>query len=255
MANDESKTCPALATWTEVDPRQHPFDPADVAVALRMTAPPRPDWCQGRWTNESEVWGWVCQVSDALATHFGPWAYRWHWAPDRNAQGGWVIDRIPVPAEVLAFVTHELVSWRRWLESLAEQFQQLLPQLNPAQGAGPSDLVVQWEVAIAQLMTGIVAHSTEGDDWQGPCCRVLQWFLTANGVTPHEARELIDGALDERLSTWAYLTATDIGRISERLAQAALDALGAGTLGRSDNWPDTWPRDWPSWRATNISRS
>lgn len=254
MVNGELKTPPALGAWADVDPGRHPFDPAEVAVALRMTAPPRPDWCRGGWTDESEVLGWVLRVGEALAEHFGSWAYRWFWVPDRIPHRGSVIDRIPMPAEVTAFVTHELAGWRRWLESLAGQFQQVA-RPNPGDGAVPGDLVAQWETAIARLITSVVARSSDGDDWQGPCHYVLQWFLTAKGVTPEEAWALIDEAIDDRFSTWAHLTVTDIGRISERLARAALDVLGVAAPARSDDWPDTWPQDWPSWRATNVSRS
>ncbi|MEV6300542.1 hypothetical protein AB0M02_14135 [Actinoplanes sp. NPDC051861] len=202
-----------LATWAEVDPRLHPFDPAEVADALRMTAPPRPEWCDGGWVSESAVWEWVSSVGAALATRYGAWAYRWHWAPDAGVR---VIDRLPRPAEVPAFVTDELVKWRRWLESLDDQFQRLRPE--------PGDPVESWEVAIAQLMTRVVARSTGGDDWQRPCGLVLRWFLTENGVPAHEARALVDDAIDERFSTWAYLTVTDIGDISERLARGARGA-------------------------------
>ncbi|HWS32562.1 MAG TPA: hypothetical protein VN408_07440 [Actinoplanes sp.] len=73
-------------------------------------------------------------------------------------------------------------------------------------------------------------------------------------MPPAEAWKLADDATGGRFSTWAHLTVTDIGDISERLARAALDTLGVAAPVRREDWPDTWPRDWPSRRSTNLRR-
>ncbi|MEU8010894.1 hypothetical protein AB0B74_13745 [Micromonospora parva] len=156
-------------------------------------------------------------------------------------------DRIPTPADAPIFVADSLLAWRRWLESLAERFDHILPSLDPTRATGVADVVAAREVAVAELMTFAAAPVVEyDDDWPGWCEITLRWLLTATGMPPEQAQTLIDGAFGERLHRWAPLTAVEIGEVADRVARDVLSPTGIVPAGRVDNWPDTWPQGWPS---------
>ncbi|MFF0467950.1 hypothetical protein ACFYPX_11075 [Micromonospora zamorensis] len=250
MADDR----PPLATWADVDPARHPFDPVEMAVAVRALVPPPPPppaFRDGRWIGEAEAFAWVDSVSVPLSDRYGQWAYRWYWGPVEREQLGFVTDRIPTPADAPVFVADSLLAWRRWLESLAERFDYLLPSLEPTRAVGAADVVAAWEAAVAQLMTFATAPVVDNDGWPGWCQLTLRWFLTATGVPPEQAQAVVDGAL-ERFGWWAPLTAVAIDEVAERVARDVLNPAGTVPTGRIDDWPDTWPHGWPSWRATNT---
>lgn len=257
MANDGSAKPPALAAWAEVDPARYSFDPVELRVTVRRmvpSPPPQPVWRNGEWVGNSEAWAWLDAVSVALSERYGPWAYRWYWGgPGESERLGWITDRIPGPAEAPAFVADSLLAWRRWLDSVAERFNQILPQLDPTQAAEPGDIVAGWEVAITNLMTTAVALTVDNDHWQGWCRRVLQWLLTAAGVPVQRAEALVNGAVDKRFDGWVSLTTADISDVAERLTRDVLRPSGIIPTAGSSDWPDTWPHGWPSWRATNTS--
>ncbi|MET7371675.1 hypothetical protein [Micromonospora arida] len=186
-----------------------------------------------------------------LSDRYGQWAYRWYWGPVEREQLGFVTDRIPTPAEAPAFVADSLLAWRRWLESLAERFDRILPSLDAAHTGGAADVIIAWEAAITQLMTFALAPVVDNDGWPGWCHIVLRWFLTATGVPQAQAQALVDGAL-KRSGGWAPVTAVEIGEIAERVARDVLGPGGIAPAARVDSWPDTWPHGWPSWRATNT---
>lgn len=223
---------------------------------LRKIFASLPTWqCgEGQWSDESDRWTLIDAISDALCDHYGPWADRWHWGRSASQGAVWFIERMPAPAEMPAFVADELVTWRRWLEHLAELFDRLRPPHDPEQTVASSDTVTAWEYAIASLMRATDARTVDGDDWQGWCSLTLRWFLTTFDMPAQQAQELVDGLIDERFRGWHDLTAADINSVSEQLARDVLEARGAKVISQSDNWPDTWPRDWPSWRATNLGR-
>ncbi|MFG3554474.1 hypothetical protein ACGGAQ_08800 [Micromonospora sp. NPDC047557] len=247
---------PLLATWADVDPARHSFDPVEMSVAVRALVPPPPPppaFRDGGWVGFSEAFAWVESVSVILADRYGQWAHRWYWGP---GESGFVTDRIPTPAQAPTFVVDSLLAWRRWLENLAERFARILPSLDPARAVGAGDVVAAWEVAVAELMTVAAAPVVEyDDDWPGWCEITLRWFLTATGMPPEQAQALLDGALGERLHRWVPLTAVEVGEVAERVARAVLSPSGIMPAGRVGNWPDTWPQGWPSWRATNTGWS
>lgn len=218
---------PLLATWADVDPARYPFDPG-VVRAMALPAP------------GADALVWVDAVGVVLAERFGPWAYSWYWTPGESERLGWITSRVPAPAEVPAFVAGTLLVWRRWLENLAERFDQ-------ARAGGLAD-VAAWEVAVVHILRTVVAQVVDDDGWQGWSRRVLQWFLTAEAVPVAQAEALANDAVDERFDHWVTPTAAVLGEVAERLA-GALPALPHTRIG---DWPDTWPQDFPSWRATNT---
>lgn len=243
MANDESKTPPALATWAEVDPTRFPFDPIEVPALVRSVAPA---------VGQSDLWVWTEAISAVLSDRFGPWAYRWYWAPGECEQWDWITS-FPPPVEAPDRAVDSLLAWRRWLVGIAERFDRFLPLLDPAEAAGPGDLTATWESAIADLIRVTVAPIADDDSWQGWCRRVLQWFLTASGVPMESAEALVNNAVDKRFDHWVPLSATDVVDVAERLARDVLTLAGIAPAAIADNWPDSWPQSWPTWRATNTT--
>jgi hypothetical protein len=248
---------PSLATWADVDPARYPFDPVEMPVAVRALVPPppaRPAFRDGRWIGEAEAFAWVDSISETLSDRYGQWAYRWYWGPWEREQLGFVTDRLPTPDQAPAFIADSLLAWRRWLESLAERFDRILPLPESARAASAADVVAEWEAAITQLVTFALAPVVDHDGWSGWCDIVLKWFLTATGVPPEQAQTLLDDAVGRRFDHWVPLTAADIGDVAERLARDVLGPVGVVPAAGIDNWPDTWPSGWPSWRSTNIGR-
>lgn len=244
MAIDGSRTPPPLATWAEVDPARYPFDPAEVPALVRPVLPA---------AGESEPWGWAHPVSAVLSDRFGPWAYHWCWGPGAWEQWGWILRQAPPSDEAPALVAGALLAWRRWLERVAERLDRFLPSLDPAEAAGPDELAVAWESAVADLIRITVAPVADADGWAGWCRRVLQWLLTATGVPAQEAVAMADRAVDRRFDYWVFPTAADVVDIAERLTRDVLDRAGTAPAAIPDNWPDTWPQNWPTWRATNTT--
>ncbi|SCL44700.1 hypothetical protein GA0070606_0409 [Micromonospora citrea] len=243
MANDGSTTPPSLATWAEVDPARFPFDPVEVPALVR-TVPPA--------VGQSDLWAWTEAVSAVLCDRFGPWAYRWYWAPDEWRQWDW-ISSFPPPAEAPTLAVDSLLAWRRWLEGVAERFDRFLPLLDPVKAARPGDLAATWESAVADLMRLAVAPVADDDSWQGWCRMVLRWLLTATGVPAETAETLVDTAVDKRFDDWVPLRASDVADVAERLTRDVLSLAGIEPAAVTDNWPDSWPQSWPTWRATNTT--
>ncbi|MER7587658.1 hypothetical protein ABTW72_08970 [Micromonospora sp. NPDC127501] len=244
-----------LETWADVDPARYPFDPGEMSVAVRTLVPPppaRPTFGEGGWVGFSEASAWVDSVSVLLSDRYGPWADHWYSGPWEREQLGFVTDRIPTSADAPAFVADSLLAWRRWLESLAERFDRILPSLSPTRAASAADAVAAWEAAVAQLMTFAAAPVVDNEGWPGWCDVTLRWFLTAAGIPAERAQAVVDGAL-RRFGWWAPLTAVEIGEVAERVARDVLSPTGIAPADRVDNWPDTWPDGWPSWRASNTA--
>lgn len=207
---------PALATWAEVDPARYPFDPAGV-----------PDLVPSPPSRGPEALTWVHAVGAALSERYGPWAYSWYWTPGEWDRLGWIADRVPPPDEASAFVADSLLTWRRWLENLAERFDRLLPLPDPARGAG-SGAVEAWEVAIAQVVRTVIATVADDGGWQGWCRRVLRWLLTAAGIPVDRAGVLADGAINKRFEHWHPPTTAVVDEVAERLARKV--------FGLADSW-------------------
>ena len=242
VASNGSGLPPTMSSWAEVDPARYPFDPIKAAASM-PTMPPG--------LGQSAPWVWRDAVGAELSERYGPWAYFWDSSPQGRQRYDW-IRRFPAPADVPAAVADSLRTWRRWLERIAERFDEFLPLLDRAENAGPADLAATWESAIAAVTRTVVASVVDEDYWPGWNRTVLQWFLTATGVSVEQARVLVDTAVDRRFDGWALPTAVDLAILAERLTRAVLDARGTAPEVAGE-WPDTWPQNWPTWRATNTT--
>ncbi|WP_127502353.1 hypothetical protein [Actinoplanes solisilvae] len=241
MAHDRSSTPPRLRSWAEVDPGRYPFNPTAVPVLIQTVTP-----VAGR----SDLSAWTEAVSVVLSDRYGPWAYRWYWAPEVWQQGWNWITSFPAPAEAPALAVDALLTWRRWLMRIAERFDEYLPLLDP--NAEPGDLTAAWESAIAELMRLAVAPMSDDGSCRGQCRRILEWFLTAAGVPEETAASLVNSAVDVRLD-WRTPTAAEVVDVAERLTRDVLELDGIASTVVTDTWPDTWPQNWPVWRAMNTA--
>ncbi|MEV0394981.1 Fic family protein [Polymorphospora rubra] len=266
MTTDDSRQLihPRLLSWADVDPARHPFDADEALHVVRSLAPPVPPplvWAGYELVGRDEADRWRETVTHALATRYGRWARGWCWGigeadHDGGPVNGWCCasHSISSPDETLALVAASLVDWRGWLEDLAERFERFRPLLDPAQE--PDDLVVGWEVAVAQLVTATVDRTRSESGWYNHCEQVLTWFLTFAGVPPEQHSTLITHAIGGRFHSWAEPAATEVAEVAGRLAQEVVahgptDPFSHGRR-PGDDWPDTWPQDWPSPRATNL---
>jgi hypothetical protein len=245
VANNGSGTPPALSSWAQVDPARYPFDPIEAAALVRTMSP---------GLGQSDVRGWRDAVSAELSERYGPWAYDWYISPQGRAPHDW-ITRFPAPADAPAVAADSLRTWRRWLERIAERFDDVLPSLDRAESAGPADLAATWESAIAAVIRTAIAPVVDDDFWPGRCRMVLSWFLTATGVPVEQAQVLVDDAVDRRFDHWVPPTAVDVVDVAERLTRSMLDIAGVVPAVGPGEWPDTWPQNWPAWRATNTTGS
>ena len=237
MANDGEERRPVLASWAQVDPARYPFDPSEVPALVGTVT---------LAVGGSERWEWIEAVSAALADRYGPWAYHWYWGPGAWDQRGSVTNRVRSSAEAPAVVAESLLTWRSWLEKVAERIDRFRSSLDPA----AADLVATWEAAAADLMRTTVAPVVDDDGWQGWCQMALQWLLTSAGIPAELAQALVNDAIDKRFYPWAPLTADAVVDIAERLTRNVLRTAG---VAQTDNWPDTWPQNWPAWRASNTT--
>lgn len=216
-------------------------------------APPLPQG-HGHYAEHmsEEARTWVENVSTVLSDRYGPWAYRWWGAPGEI----WIMDRIPAAAEAPAVVAESLLTCRRWLETVAERFDRLLPVVDPASAAEPGDVAANWEAAFAELIRAAAALVDDHGGWQGRCRLTIQWFLTATGMPVKHAEALADSAFPIRSSfddDDDRLTAARVNDVAERLTRDVLNPAGIPPAAPTEVWPDTWPQHWPAWRATDTT--
>ncbi|GAA1626320.1 hypothetical protein ACFQY4_13920 [Catellatospora bangladeshensis] len=165
-------------TWPDVDPARNPFDRTAAAGIVRAIVSAVPvDADHGQRD------GWRDEISRLLVAAFGIWAREWCWSPSPGSWHGgrvaaWCCTKHSVASaeENQACVSASLLDWRDWLEELAERFDRLLPDPNLA----PTDLLVAWEAAIADL-----AHAASGrmarDGWYGYFTWALCWLRSRPG--------------------------------------------------------------------------
>jgi hypothetical protein len=132
--------------------------------------------------------------------------------------GGWccVPHSITSADQTLNLVADSLIEWRQWLEDLAARFERLLPTLDPAQR--PADLVVAWEIAVAQLVVTVVDRTEAESGWYYHCSQVLMWLLTAAGIAEQDRAHMIVDAIGGRFHSWSEPTPPDVSDTAERLA-------------------------------------
>ncbi|GAB3136588.1 hypothetical protein GCM10027290_00620 [Micromonospora sonneratiae] len=140
------------------------------------------------------------------------------------------------------------------MADLAGQFTRFLPLLRSQES--PDDLVVAWEVAVAQLVNLTAARSRSDGGWYARCQQVLTWFLTAAGIPEQHRSTLIEDAIDGRFESWVEPSTVAITDVAERLAHRIVGPQATGRAAQptpgTDDWPDTWPPGWPSLRTSNL---
>lgn len=217
---------PYALTWSEVDPRTHPFDSAtalDVVRGLeaasrvpvrpvmpKVTKAVHPDEVSAAYTrlsrwSYSEGWDWTEAVTEELVARYGAWSTGWRWSHDEGDLGGGPVGgwccaphSIGTPEETLARVAASLCEWREWLEFLARWFDRY-----PLGALPVEDRRDAWERATAHLILQVVDRTGGGDAWYGHCGQVLTWFLTRWDVPADTAKELVLEAIGGRFRSWS----------------------------------------------------
>jgi hypothetical protein len=225
-------------TWSDVDPRLHPFDHGDALDAVRSLGaasrtPTRP--ARKRTSDPGEAsaaysrlcqwshtvgWDWARAMTDDLVARYGRWSTGWRWAPDEGDLGGgpvgaWccTLHSITTPEETLERVAVSLCEWRDWLEYLGRRFD-----AHPLAGLSAEDRRDTWERATQHLIVQVLDRTGSGDAWYGHCRQVLTWFLTRWEVPPDTARTLVEEAIGGRFESWTMPEETLTADVAQRLA-------------------------------------
>jgi hypothetical protein len=264
MVADESwkRIAPHFLTWPDVDPAEHPFDPAQALAVVREISPPvppRPPGSSYRAERQAAE-QWRRAVSHGLVDRYGRWAAGWCWAPgegdyDGGPVGGWCCPdhSITTPDATLELVAECLIEWRGWLEDLAGRFE----RLRPDPGADPHD---DWELAISRLVVASLDRTSCMSGWHGHCALVLSWFLTYAGVPGDDHDTMIEDAIGGSFQSWTEPSPMTISHVAERLAEAVTgqrpgppcpEEEPAGSPGRSGRPrpPRDSLRDWLNVRS------
>jgi hypothetical protein len=218
-------------SWTEVDPRRHPFDSPSAGTVVAglgpaQDVPVRPAGAPADRELISWSYGagraWTESMTRALVEHYGRWALGWRWAHDEGDIGGGPVgawccprDSITTPTETLDRVTRALCEWRAWLEELTEHFDRF-----PLGSLTAEDRRLCWERAAVHLVTVVVDRTGSGDAWYGHCEQVLTWFLTRWGVPDDAARTLVTEAIGGRFASWVEPERELVADVAEHLARS-----------------------------------
>ncbi|WP_053648521.1 Fic family protein [Streptomyces sp. XY431] len=218
---------PAGLTWDEVDPADHPFDPASAARVVRSLGPaqqvpsrPDPDFDP---TRVNWAWDvakpWSDAMTHVLVQRYGRWAAGWRWSVgegdvDGGPVGSWCCGShsITTPEETADHVVAALCEWREWLEDLAERFE--------AYPLNPETLVadrILWERAARNLILRVADRTGAESGWYGHCLQVLGWFLGYWGVSPESAARLVRQAVGGRFESWTSPDTVLAEDIAEKL--------------------------------------
>ncbi|MGY0466360.1 Fic family protein [Kitasatospora sp. cg17-2] len=218
---------PADLTWDEVDPADHPFDPASAARVVRSLGPARqvPSRLDPAFDPTRVNWAWDVAKpwSDAmthvLVERYGRWAAGWRWSVgegdvDGGPVGSWCCGShsITTPEETVDRVVAALCEWREWLEDLAEWFE--------AYPLDPETLVadrILWERAARNLILQVADRAGAESGWYRHCLQVLGWFLGYWGVAPEPAARLVRQAVGGRFESWTSPDTVLAEDIAEKL--------------------------------------
>ncbi|MET7297950.1 hypothetical protein [Embleya sp. NPDC005575] len=196
---------PLGLTWEDVDPATHPFDPT---VVPSMVPDPR----AGR---ES---AWQHDISHAFVDRYGIWACGWASLtmppPDGTAQQKflheyWADD----PESARRMAADSLLGWREWLEELGAFFDEFSLLLNDAETQAQ-----RWEQAVVRLIAMAVERIAEDEFWYCYCEQILSWFLTASGVLPERAEDLLWTATNGRFSSWVTASESTAAEVARTIA-------------------------------------
>jgi hypothetical protein len=249
-----SRIHPATLTWAEVDPSRHAFDATVVHDVVRSVVP-RPSatlsFDDGGIYNNSEAEQWRDAAGRALVECYGPWASGWNWGRgegdhDGGPLGTWCCPQhsISSPDATLLKVADSLIEWRRWLESLAVVFADVVPRLDP--GQAPDELTRAWQRAVGRVVRMVAARTKAESGWYGHCHQVIGWLLTVAAIPEDRHDQLISEAIGGRFESWIQPEPRLVNEIADELARRLsgqpepaepLDALAAWLSVRAKiNW-------------------
>ncbi|MGW2874350.1 Fic family protein [Kitasatospora sp. NPDC001225] len=218
---------PTDLTWDDVDPADHPFDPASVAGVIRSLGParrvpsrldPAIDLTRVNWAWEVAK-PWSDAMTHVLMERYGRWAAGWRWSlgegdVDGGPVGNWCCGShsITTPEQTLDRVVAALCEWRDWLERLAEWFEAY--PLDPE--TLDADRIL-WERAARNLILQVADRTGAESGWYGHCRQVLEWFLGYWGVAPEPAERLVRQAVGGRFKSWTAPDTVLADEVAERL--------------------------------------
>ncbi|TDP94807.1 hypothetical protein [Labedaea rhizosphaerae] len=207
---------PYNLTWAEADPATHPFDAAGVEGVVRAFHSAMP---KDRF--EDKV-AWCDELTEALATRYGPWASGWRWARDEGDLGGGPVsawccprDSMKSPDQALRSAASALCEWRAWLERLAARFDE-----HPLPATDPVARHRVWRRAAIELIAMVVDQTGAGDAWYAHCQQVLSWYLARWDVPDKTARKAVGKAIGGRFESWVGPPEDVVTEVVERLRLA-----------------------------------
>lgn len=208
-----SALSPFGLSWSEVDPRLHPFDHSAALAEVSVLAPAQhaPSWPASK--------KWADKMSRALVERFGRWAVGWHWVSDEGELGGGPVKSlcrpqhlIVTPEKTVALVTEALCEWRAWLEKLAEHFDRY-----PLDSPSATERERTWNRAVEHLVILVVEGTEASDAWYEHCELVLEWFLTYWGLDAKEAEKHVRLAIRDDFKSWAEPDRQTVQNVAQRL--------------------------------------
>jgi hypothetical protein len=207
-----SEWYPPATTWQDLDPATRPFE-SDRALDVVRDVVFSPDPKTGRPQGLSDE-----VVARRLAEHYGWWAYGWVNSMDEAPYSGLIIRDLPprgdLEQQALRY-TNALLQWRDWLEELAAVFA----QFAPGPDADSEGIRRMRERSVASIVTLVVERTGAGEMWRAPCWQAFEWYLQSTGMSPQEAEELADGAVEAEFESWTAPDDEAVRRVARAIGE------------------------------------
>jgi len=220
---NSNQLLPHDLTWSDVDPKLHPFDPSPAySIALSRMPEKKPISDQEMWQIEND---WEDSITRGLVEHYGRWATGWRWSTDEGSIGGGPVREWCCPRhswtssiETAKRVQSALVDWRNWIEQLSGRFAELAPNAEVNQTDA-------FKIAVVVLVTDVVKRTAAGDAWYLHCQQVLGWYLELHAVSSERAAELIRDAIGGRFESWIAPEGDTVRDVAKKVAANAASLL------------------------------
>jgi hypothetical protein len=214
---------PHTLTWSDVDPKLHPFDPSS-AYTIALSRLPEKKPMSDREVSQIED-DWEDSITSGLVEQYGRWATGWRWASDEGSIGGGPVKEWCCPRhswtssiETAKRVQSALVDWRNWIEQLSGRFAELAPNAEV-------NLTDAFKRAVVVLVTDVVKRTAAGDAWYLHCEQVLGWYLELYGLSDERAANLIRNAIGGRFESWIAPEDNTLNDVAEKVATSAASLL------------------------------